>query len=68
MDFVRETPLSHGQVVDFEQLIRETPPVYGQTEHLESTIFRNKSSEVRMAVIAMIVKPSSGMDRLSQSP
>ena len=25
MDFVRENPPSHGQVVDFEQLIRGTP-------------------------------------------
>ena len=30
-DFIRETPPSSGQVVDFEQLIRKTPPVYGQT-------------------------------------
>ena len=44
--------------------IRETPPVYGQTEHFESTIFRNKkSSEVRSAVIAVIIKPSSGIAR-----
>ena len=42
MDFVRKTSLSSGQVVDFEQLIRETPPVYGQTEHFESTILSNK--------------------------
>ena len=30
-DFIRESPPSSGQVVDFEQLIRKTPPVYGQT-------------------------------------
>ena len=30
-DFIRENPPSFGQVVDFEQLIRKTPPVYGQT-------------------------------------
>ena len=30
-DFIRENPPSSGQVVDFEQLIRKTPPVYGQT-------------------------------------
>ena len=42
MDFVRENPPSHGQVVDFEQLIRGTPPVYGQTEHFESTFYSNK--------------------------
>ncbi len=44
MDFVRENPPSAGQVVDFEQLIRETLPFYGQTEHLESTIYSNKVS------------------------
>ena len=42
MDFVRENPPSHGQVVDFEILIRETPHVYGQTEHFESTALSNK--------------------------
>ena len=30
MDFVRKTPPSAGQVVDFKQLIRETLPFYGQ--------------------------------------
>ena len=30
-DFIRENPPSSGQVVDFEQLIRKIPPVYGQT-------------------------------------
>ena len=30
-DFIRENQPSSGQVVDFEQLIRKTPPVYGQT-------------------------------------
>ena len=30
-DFIRENLPSSGQVVDFEQLIRKTPPVYGQT-------------------------------------
>ena len=44
MDFVRETPPSAGQVVDFKQLIRETLPFYGQTEHLESTFYSNKVS------------------------
>ena len=42
MDFVRKNPPSHGQVVDFEILIRETPHVYGQTEHFESTVLSNK--------------------------
>ena len=42
MDFVRENPPSHGQVVDFEILVRETPHVYGQTEHFESTALSNK--------------------------
>ena len=42
MDFVRKTPPSSGQVVDFKQLIRETLPFYGQTEHLESTFYSNK--------------------------
>ena len=42
MDFVRKTPPSSGQVVDFKQLIRETLPIYGQTEHFESTFFSNK--------------------------
>ena len=41
MDFVRKTPPSSGQVVDFKQLIRETLPIYGQTELFESTIFSN---------------------------
>ena len=31
-DFIRENPPSAGQIVDFEQLIRETLPVYEQTE------------------------------------
>ena len=44
MDFVRETPPSAGQIVDLEQLIRKTPPVYGQTELFESTIYSNKVS------------------------
>ena len=44
MDFVRETPPSSGQVIDFEQLIRETPPIYGRPEHLESTFYSNKVS------------------------
>ena len=42
MDFIRENPPSHGHVVDFEILIRETPHVYGQTEHFESTVLSNK--------------------------
>ena len=49
MDFVRENPPSAGQVVDFEQLIRETLPFYGQTEHLESTIYSNKVSWGRLS-------------------
>ena len=44
MDSVRKTPPSAGQVVDFEQLIRETLPFYGQTKHLESTFYSNKVS------------------------
>ena len=42
MDSVRETPPSAGQVVDFEQLIRETLPIYGQTELFESTFYSNR--------------------------
>ena len=42
-DFIRVNPPFHGQVVDFKQLIRKTPPIYGQTEHLESTFFSNKN-------------------------
>ena len=42
MYFIRENPSSHGQVADFKQLIRKTPLIYGQTEHLESTFFSNK--------------------------
>ena len=38
MGFVRKTPPSAGQVVDFEQLISKTPPVYGQTEHFEKQV------------------------------
>ena len=30
-DFIRKNQPSSGQVVDFEQLIRKNPPVYGQT-------------------------------------
>ena len=41
-DFIRENPPSSGQVIDFKQLIRETLPFYGQTEHLESTFYSNK--------------------------
>ena len=77
MDFVRENPPSHGQVVNFEQLIRKTPPVYGQTEHLESTFYSNKVSwwqagqprtEKKLNIHAdspKLVKPSSGIARLS---
>ena len=43
-DFIRENPPSSGQVIDFKQLIRETPPIYGQTEQLESTFYSNKVS------------------------
>ena len=41
-DFIRENPPSSGQVVDFEQLIRKTPLVYGQTWHFESTFYSNR--------------------------
>ena len=41
-DFVRINPPSAGQVVDFEQLIREILPFYGQTEHFESTFYSNR--------------------------
>ena len=44
MVFVRKTPPSAGQVVDFEQLVRGILPFYGQTEHLESTFYSNKDS------------------------
>ena len=42
MGFVRKNQPSHGQVVDFEQLIRGTPHVYGQTELFESTFYSNR--------------------------
>ena len=41
-DFIRENPPSSGQVVGFEQLIRKTLPVYGQTELFESTFYSNR--------------------------
>ena len=41
-DFIRENPPSSRQVIDFEQLIRKTPPVYGQTWHFESTFYSNR--------------------------
>ena len=59
MDFVRKTPPSSGQVVDFEQLIRETPPIYGRPEHLESTIFRNKSSDRQQGCLREDLPPSA---------
>ena len=41
--FVRETPPSSGQVVDFEQLVRGIPPFYGQTVDSGSTNISNKT-------------------------
>ena len=41
--FVRKTPLSSGQDVDFEQLVRGIPPFYGQTEDSGSTNISNKT-------------------------
>ena len=79
MDFVRKTLPSSGQVIDFEQLIRETPPVYGQTVHFESTFYSNRfmvasrtaSHRKKLNINAdsnKLVKQSSRIDRLSQSP
>ncbi len=74
MDFVRKTPPSSGQVVDFEQLIRETLPFYGQLEHLESTFYSirfmvasSKAPQRKKLNIhadsPKLVKPSSRIDR-----
>ena len=74
MDFVRENPPSHGQVVDFEQLIRGTPHVYGQTELFESTFYSNRfmvashtaSYRKKLNIQAdsqKLVKPISGIAR-----
>ena len=74
MGFVRKNPPSHGQVVDFEQLIRETPPVYGQTELFESNFYSNRfmvasrtaSHRKKLNIHAdspKEVKPSSGIAR-----
>ena len=74
MQFVREMAGFHGQVVDFEQLIRETPPVYGQTEHFESTVLSNKDHSSEQDSLApqkaklhadsqKLVKPNSGIAR-----
>ena len=41
--FVRKTPPSSGQVVDFEQLVRGIPPFYGQTVDSGSTNISNKT-------------------------
>ena len=41
--FIRKTPPSSGQVVDFEQLVRETMPFYGQTVDSGSTNISNKT-------------------------
>ena len=74
MDFVRENPPSAGQIVDFEQLIREILPFYGQTELFESTFYSNRfmvasrtaSHRKKLnshADSPKLVKPSSGIDR-----
>ena len=73
-DFIRENPPSSGQVVDFEQLIRKTPPVYGQTELFESTFYSNRfmvasltaSHRKKLNIQAdsqKLVKPISGIAR-----
>ena len=75
MDSVRETPPSAGQVVDFEQLIRETLPIYGQTELFESTFYSNRfmvasqtaSQRKKLNIQAdspKLVKPSSRIARV----
>ena len=75
MDFVRKTPPSSGQVVDFKQLIRETLPVYGQTELIESTFYSNRfmvasqtaSQRKKLNIQAdspKLVKPSSRIARV----
>ena len=75
-DFIRENPPSSGQVVDFEQLIRKTPLVYGQTWHFESTFYSNRfmmasrtaSHRKKLnshADSTKLVKPSSRIVRLS---
>ena len=41
--FVRKTPPSSGQVVDFEQYVRGFPPFYGQTVDSGSNNISNKT-------------------------
>jgi len=78
-DFIRENPPSSGQVVDFEQLIRKTPLVYGQTWHFESTFYSNRfmvasrtaSHRKKLnshADSTKLVKPSRRIASLSQYP
>ncbi len=51
----------YGQLVDVEQLIRETPPIYGQTYHFESTFYCNRF----MVVSRKTEQP--GIDTTSES-
>ena len=74
MDFIRENPPSHGQVVGFEILIREIPHVYGQLSILSQpysviriiVASRTASHRKKLNIHAdsqKLVKPISGIAR-----